>query len=160
MANRALLEWGHNVFYVAVTEEQPKNEKSNGGTAVLQQLANSPNTTVQIGTLIAVMLTGIVNGLQNHHISDQNIEARDKAVRQINTLYNKIDEFEQRQMRVLTDNREITESNNTQLRNQGKMLENQQTFLKLLNEEREIDINRILTDVAAIKKKLGIEEPR
>lgn len=109
-------------------------EKKNGMGQVLLSLANSPDKLVQLGTLGLVAISGVTNTVQNHQLSDLQIEAREKAVRQINLLYNHIDEFEQRQMKMLQNQNEIMNSNTQQIKNQTEMLdilrEGQEQFLQ------------------------------
>lgn len=127
-----------------------KETKGNGMTALLQ-MASSGDNWVKLATLGLVALSGGVNFITTNTNADA---TRANAVHQVQVVYDKVNEAEARQLQYMRSLAEIADSNAKQLENQTKMLENQQAFLKILREEREIDINRILNDVDEIKKRL------
>lgn len=88
-----------------VNADQPKN----GNKSVLLALAGSPDKIVQLGTLAAVVMGGFSSFFQGQQISSQVHDDRDKAVREIHALYNRVDDFETRQLKVLANQREILE---------------------------------------------------
>lgn len=115
-----------------MADAKPPDE--NGKTAILQSLAKSPDRWVQFGTLLLVGISGLGTFFQTDHLGRQAQEDRDRAVRQINQMYQRIDEFEHRQMQMLKNQTDILESNNQQLKNQNELLENQRDLLRLLKE--------------------------
>lgn len=82
----------------------------NGVAHVLGALAGSGNQLVQLGTLLLVGISGLGNFIQGENLSRQSLEDRDRAVRQIHQLYDRIDEFERRQKISLDNQRQIIET--------------------------------------------------
>lgn len=88
----------------------PNEGQRNGLTQVLSGLASSGHQLVQLCTLALVAISGLGNFIQGENLSRQSIEDRDKAVRQIHQLYDRINEFENRQRQSLDNQRIIIET--------------------------------------------------
>lgn len=112
------------------------NANGNNTKSALGTLAASSNMWVQLATVGLVGISGFTSFFQGLQLSDEGKQNRDRAVKQISELYNRIDEFEKRQVLILSNQREITESNGQQIRNQTEMLENQEAVLKIMKENQ------------------------
>ena len=87
---------------------------------------------IQFGTLILVGLSGLGSFLQTEHLSASTQIDRDRALKEIHDLYDRMHEIENRQLvsmenqKVSIENqKKLLESNSKQLDNQSKILDNQ-----------------------------------
>jgi hypothetical protein len=105
----------------------PQTPNNHNRNSVLGTLAASGNQLVQLGTLGLVAISGLTSFFQTAQVGEQSHKDRDRAVREIHQLYDKVDEFEARQLTIL--------------KTQGTMLGNQESVLKIMkdNQQRELE---------------------
>jgi hypothetical protein len=102
------------------------NANNGGKGQLLQTLATSGNQWVQLGTLGLVAISGLTSVFQGNHIEATANANRDKALSEIHSLYNRVNEFEERNLKILANQK-------LQLDNQNEMLRSQQTILRTLH---------------------------
>jgi hypothetical protein len=100
------------------------------GKSVLNVLAGSGNQLVQLGTLGLVAVSGLTSFFQTNQVGEQGRADRDKAIREIHQLYDKVDDFENRQKKVLE--------------NQAQMLSNQDAVLRVLRDNQQRYLHDII----------------
>jgi hypothetical protein len=100
----------------------PSNSGRNGTT--LDQLKN-----LNWPTVVLILISGGSNLFQTQQ---GNTEIQ-QAVREIHLVYNKIDEFEDRQKALIVSSKDLAESNSVQLKNQLAMLQKADQQLGQLN---------------------------
>lgn len=105
----------------------PNNHARN---SVLGTLATSSNQLVQLGTLGLVAISGLTSFFQTLQVGEQSHQDRDRAVREIHQLYDKVDEFEARQMTIL--------------KTQNTMLSNQENVLKIMKDSQQRELEKIM----------------
>jgi hypothetical protein len=116
----------------------PAPTNSNGGrSALLNTLASSGNQVVQLGTLALVGVSGLTSFFQTNQVGEQGRVDRDKAIHEIHQLYDKVDDFEARQKKVL-------ENQTRMLENQNGMLNNQDAVLRVLRENQQRSLRNII----------------
>lgn len=98
------------------------SEQPNSKNGVLQTLAGSSNQMVQLGTLLAVVLSAVTSTCQTNQLSEQSLVDREKAVREIHLLYEQVEAFERRQLQMMNNQKDLLEKGTTQLANQTEML--------------------------------------
>lgn len=119
---------------------EPAPTSNNTRSAVLSTLASSGNQLVQLGTLVLVGISGLTSFFQTKEVSHEGRVDRDRAIKEIHQLYDKVDDFERRQRQSLEIQQQVMDSNNRQLQNQTTMLQNQNGMLS--NQENVLKIMR------------------
>jgi hypothetical protein len=101
--------------------EAEKIGNGDGKAKLLQTLASSPDRMVQLGTLGMVAVSGIASLFQGEKISTEGHRDRDKAIQEIHSLYDRIDEFERRQKQQLENTNQLLEHDTEILREVHKI---------------------------------------
>jgi hypothetical protein len=89
---------------------------------VLSTLAGSGNQLVQLGTLGLVAISGLTSFFQTQEVGHEGRVDRDRAIKEIHQLYDRVDGFEQRQKQIL--------------QNQTQMLQNQENVLRIMSDNQ------------------------
>ena len=109
----------------------------NGKTArfeALMQMASSGDTWVKLGTLLLVVFSGIGNFVTTERVGELGHRERDRAIREIHNIYDRIDEFEKRWEQSLANQRAIIHSNAEELDSINKLLGNDREILRSIRE--------------------------
>jgi hypothetical protein len=97
---------------------------------VLSTLAGSGNQLVQLGTLVLVGLSGITSFFQTKEVGHEGRVDRDRAIKEIHQLYDRVDDFEQRQKQTL--------------QNQTQMLQNQESVLRIMRDNQQRSLRSLI----------------
>jgi pyoverdine/dityrosine biosynthesis protein Dit1 len=97
--------------------EEKSDVPANNSTALVKIL-----NQINVPTLLAIFLFGGGNIFQGQQISKESHDDVERAVREIHQLFNKIEEFEQRQIQILKNQTDLLHSANDSLKNQEEML--------------------------------------
>lgn len=112
-----------------LSSSSPEAEKDgNGKSSALAGLLNK----LDLPTIAAVMLFGGSNLFATKDDGRATREEQQKVIRQVDALYNALDDFEKRQRESLNKTTTVLENQNSLLRNQSMMISNQQQFLQKL----------------------------